>query len=398
MNKNIKWGSMIPLIGGMTIGNKMAINADPTVIFSYSAFYKNDLNCINYFKNTPYIVIDSYDNEEELNEEIHKYENLDFVSIVPPCAGLSTFNSCKNGDKKLGSDAIQNQWMYKSTEFLMKNIKPKVILGENAPALYSKLGENVVLNLKTISKKYGYVMSLIKTDTYLHGIPQHRKRTFFIFWKNDKCPIISYYDRKSPNLKTYLKDVPTNSLYNDRFFGIDYFKNHPISKYFKYKNISLDEVQSTINCTINYLINFNLLDDCILYFKNIINQEHSTKEDLKFFKFIQHLKEKLSKGERAWISAPYILKDEYTNAIVGRNNFLILKDEERGLTLRETMYLMGLPHDFELKSNEINHICQNVPTCTARDITYEILKFLNGEIKEFKGTFVKQNKIGRAHV
>jgi hypothetical protein len=49
-------------------------------------------------------------------------------------------------------------------------------------------------------------------------------------------------------------------------------------------------------------------------------------------------------------------------------------DEDRYINYREAMTIMGLPDDFELlhpKKNS-NHICQNVPVQTARDIASEI--------------------------
>ena len=37
------------------------------------------------------------------------------------------------------------------------------------------------------------------------------------------------------------------------------------------------------------------------------------------------------------------------------------------------MHLMGLPHDFTIDSaKNINHIAQNVPTCTARDYAEQV--------------------------
>jgi len=55
------------------------------------------------------------------------------------------------------------------------------------------------------------------------------------------------------------------------------------------------------------------------------------------------------------------------------------------------MHLMGLPNDFNLAGDNMNHLCQNVPTTTAADWTREVIKFVNGEVKEWGGKFVKQN-------
>ena len=45
----------------------------------------------------------------------------------------------------------------------------------------------------------------------------------------------------------------------------------------------------------------------------------------------------------------------------------------RYLNVREMMHLMGLPHDFTIDAaRNINHIAQNVPTCTARDYAEQV--------------------------
>jgi len=49
---------------------------------------------------------------------------VDFVSSVCPCAGLSLLNYSGNSESgnKRGSDASQNEWLYKSTEFVSRLI------------------------------------------------------------------------------------------------------------------------------------------------------------------------------------------------------------------------------------------------------------------------------------
>jgi len=39
-----------------------------------------------------------------------------------------------------------------------------------------------------------------------------------------------------------------------------------------------------------------------------------------------------------------------------------------------------MPHDFKFSISDynINLLAQNVPSCTARDMTLEVIKFLNG--------------------
>ena len=87
MSQEIKYGTIIPLIGGMTVGNKKATGNDPSLILSYPAFGDNDQHCRTYFKDTPYVEIDVATNRTE--ENIKSYGKLDFMSTVCPCAGLS---------------------------------------------------------------------------------------------------------------------------------------------------------------------------------------------------------------------------------------------------------------------------------------------------------------------
>ena len=52
-------------------------------------------------------------------------------------------------------------------------------------------------------------------------------------------------------------------------------------------------------------------------------------------------------------------------------------EQDRFLNAREYLHLMGLPHDFEIDGERsFNHIAQNVPTCTARDMALEVYHFI----------------------
>jgi len=164
VNNNLKWGTIVPLIGGMSVANKNVTGNDPAFFLSYDAFAANDSHAINYFKDTPYFAI----NEEENvlpAEQLALFQDVDFVSAVCPCAGLSMLNAntSKTSDKSRGSDAAQNEWMYKSAALILEQVKPKVFWGENAPGLYTNLGLGVVEKLKDIGYKAGYSLSIIKT-------------------------------------------------------------------------------------------------------------------------------------------------------------------------------------------------------------------------------------------
>ena len=59
-------------------------------------------------------------------------------------------NRSKAAGVSRGSDAEKNQWMYKSAEYALCNIKPKVVWGENAQGLFSATGLGVVDKLRLV--------------------------------------------------------------------------------------------------------------------------------------------------------------------------------------------------------------------------------------------------------
>ena len=74
-----------------------------------------------YWPEVPYFDID-----QGIDLQNERFQNIDFVASVCPCAGLSMLNTSK-GKKGRSADAAQNMWMYKSSEFVLANIKPKVL-------------------------------------------------------------------------------------------------------------------------------------------------------------------------------------------------------------------------------------------------------------------------------
>jgi site-specific DNA-cytosine methylase len=381
----IKFGSIVPLIGGMTVANSKIVGHDPAFFLSYPPFAGNDSHATNYFKKTPYIVIEG---EENVLPEDQKalFEDVDFVSAVCPCAGLSMLNS-NNGssEKARGSDAAQNEWMYKSAELVLEHVKPKVFWGENAPGLYTSMGAGVVERLKEIGKRNGYSLSLIKTDTFVHGIPQHRHRSFYFFWKDSEAPILGYHKREAPLLKDYLEEIPEGCTLMDKGFGLGALEDNQWIQFLKHKNYDIKDAIASPAMTVLQLIwREGWINDAIIWGKE------NEKRDV--WRLCERAEAKAKDGKGVWDASP-LLFNEATNAIIAKNSGIVHPNGERGITVREAMHLMGLPHDFDLQGGHWNHICQNVPVKTASDWTTEVIRFIKGEITEFGGDFVKQNNV-----
>lgn len=409
--KKYKWGTIVPLIGGMTVGNKMATGKNPDFLISYPAFGGNDKHITKYMEDVPYLLLDPATNDfmeatednPDINDGIDSvsFEGIDFVSAVCPCAGLSMMNASSKKDSSgaRGSDAAANDWMYKSAEFVLEKLQPKVFFGENAPGLYTKTGQGVVNKLNEIAKRYGYTVSLYKTNTIFHGIPQKRERTFYFFWKEDgQVPIFNQYRRDHKSLEEFLLEIPKDATLTNEYPGYSKIDNSPWVQFIKHKEGK--EWRSALNeknckTASNYIAKFKLVDEMEKWVTDSFHPVDD-KDKVKTLKFLTHMRNKMSMGKGWWDSTPHFFFDTI-NAVIGRTiASTVHPSEDRGLNVREVLHLMGLPHDFEIPSaKEYNHAAQNVPTCTARDVTEEVIKYLEGKLQMEQMSFIKQSNSGK---
>lgn len=389
----MKYITFIPLIGGMAIANAKAVGHKPEFVLSYDAFAKNESNLKNYWPDVEWHVLDAETNTLENEPD---YSDIDFVSSVCPCAGMSLMSSSHSAD----SDT--NNWLYKAADYILGTIKPKVYFGENAPGLYTPANVKVANKLREYADKYGYSFTIYKTDTRLHGIPQRRVRTFFFFWKGDNCPEMEYFNNPSaqPFEEWILdKNVGThNNLLNSSPLDFSVFKyiykTHCNSDYTKYVEF-FNELNKDRRITTGheYVTTYNKWPEFIEWLKTdeIGNKFISTKGKRTHLNIAEYRWDKLQKGLRFYSDEPASYFG-YTAAITGKNVELTLHPKEmRYLTQREVMSLMGLPEDFEVISGSIAHITQNVPVCTAKDMTDQAIKFINGELKLTDYKYIKQD-------
>ena len=376
----MNYASIVPLIGGETIAMENVFGKRPEYILSYSAFNSNDSQILNHYNNeVPYHVID---------EGNGKTDYVDVVNTVCPCAGLSSLSPSAN------SNNAANDWMFESAEYVLSNIKPKVFWGENAPRLASKMGEPVVKKLRKIAENHGYVFSIYKTKSILHGLSQVRDRTFYFFWKGTQVPLLGYVSDPHIRIEDHIRSIerreddPMNILTNE--------KKPSDNPYYKYVleviegGITHSEFQDKIEKTTNPMdeiekhTNYKVVADWMR--ENGYDNE-AAKCDRKYHK--------LKAGGNIMRKCTEIPKD-YIGAFVGHlPTSLCHPDEDRYLTVREAMSIMKLPNDFQLinpKAN-LNHICQNVPVTTAEYPALMIKKWLEGNIDSVETKFlVEDNK------
>jgi site-specific DNA-cytosine methylase len=369
------YASIVPLIGGETIAMENVFGKKPEYIMSYAAFQANDSQLLEHYNNkVPYHLLDNFTGS---------LKEVDVVNAVCPCAGLSSLSPSASTDNKA------NDWMIESTKYVLGVTKPKVLWGENAPRLASKMGEPIVKKLRKLAKENGYTMQLYKTKSKMHGLSQTRDRSFYFFWKGDRIPHIRFYHRPHEKIEDTIrnsfvsKEDPMNELTNKAKPS-----DNPFYKYVLEElegGISHKEFQQKIEKTINpldYLENRGIKYDEVSEWMSANGFDKQAKRCLEIHK-------KLESGGNIMRKTTEIPKD-YIGAFVGHMpTCLTHPDEDRYLTIRECLAIMKMPKDFQLQGGRknLNMICQNVPVTTAEDMAQNILDWLDGKLDTRKAEF-----------
>ena len=350
----MKYASIVPLIGGETIAMQNVFKKKPEYILSYEDFKANDFNLVEYYKGeVPYYLIGS--------NRVPSLPSVDVVNTVCPCAGLSSLNPSAS------SDAAINDWMPATANYVLGTIKPKVFWGENAPRFASKVGEPIRENLRKIGEENGYVFSVYKTKSILHGLGQVRDRSFYFFWKGNKVPKLEYIKRGYERIEDTIRSVKRRS--ND---PMNVLTNSNVPSQNPYYRYVLEELEGGIS-------HKEFQDTRITKSINVLTYiESKTKYD-KVSKWMfrngydrdaakcERIHRKLESGGNIMRKNIEFPKD-HIGAFVGHlPTMLTHPDEDRFLTVRECLSIMKMPEDFMLQGGikNANHICQNVPVTTA---------------------------------
>lgn len=380
---SIKHASIVPLIGGETIGQINAFGSRPDYLLSYTPFVNNDSHLVNYLKDVPYILLD------QGGKHLH---NVDVVNSVCPCAGLSSLSG------HASPDAGANEWMYQTTSYVLENIKPQVLWGENAPGFAGKIGQPVVDKLYKIARDNDYVMSIYRTKSLLHGVPQVRERSFYFFWRGDRVPIFNYFNKPRARIEDVLDSVKNVT------FQADVTNQRIPSQSDEFYRYVLEELEGGISHHDFYNLikkTDNAMDWLERKGKTYTEVgQWMEKMGLDRAKTrCDRIAAKLASGGNIMRRLSTVPKD-YIGAFVGHYpTQLTHYKEDRYITYREAMAIMGLPNDFELlnPARNLNHVCQNVPVGTATDMANEIKEYLEGNRDTVKSTLVYQYNASKTY-
>jgi site-specific DNA-cytosine methylase len=273
--------------------------------------------------------------------------------------------------------------MPKVAEYVLGELKPSCYFGENAPGFAGKIGVNVRRGLRQIGKKHGYTMSVFRTRSLLHGVPQVRERAFYFFWKGDKAPVFNFFNEKWKPIEDTIRDEKAN------------FQADPINKktpsadpYYRYVlEVIRGGMSHRDHCATVEAVATRGADMLTFiessghnYKKHVAPWMRKNGFEREIEKCIRR-QDKLDAGGSVMRRGVIVPKDRI-GAFVGHYpTSLTHPDQDRFITYREAMTIMGLPSSFELldPKKSFNHICQNVPVKTATDLAGEVKASLEGK-------------------
>lgn len=145
----------------------------------------------------------NFPNAVVLNDDIININGKDILNITdlsedevdviiggPPCQGFSV------SGKRLLDD--ERNKLYKSFVQIVSELKPKVFVMENVPGLVrlfkGQVAEQVINDFSNIG--YRVQMKILSSDNY--GVPQQRKRVFFVGLNNEKIRTNLEYNYPTP--------------------------------------------------------------------------------------------------------------------------------------------------------------------------------------------------------
>jgi site-specific DNA-cytosine methylase len=372
----LKHASIVPLIGGETLGQMSAFGTKPEYLLSYTPFSNNDSHLVNHLKDVPYILLDQGGKHSHY---------VDVVNAVCPCAGLSSLSPSSS------SDSAVNDWMMITAKYVLEEMKPQVFWGENAPRFAGEMGKPIVAKLHNLAQENGYTMSVYRTKSLLHGLSQVRERSFYFFWKGDRVPVFKYFDEYRVSIEDQINLAKPESAQQEVTNKKIPSKDDPYYRYVlevMHGGISHAEFQKTLTKSADAMHYIEENGHNYRMVKSFFEKEGYTKFAAK----MDAMQDKLDAGGNIMRRASYIPKD-YIGAFVGHLPVSMTHHtEDRYLTYRECMTIMGLPQDFELlnPAKNLNHVCQNVPVHTATDMAMEIKAVLEGKRDMMKGSLMYQ--------
>ena len=293
---------------------------------------------------------------------IKNFKGVDVIIGGPPCQGFSSANRWQKGE-----DDMRNKLFYNYLNFV-KLLKPKVILIENVQGILTAKNGYVKNKIHSILEEYNYKVDSKVLDASDYGVPQKRRRTFFVGIRKN-IGEFSFDSIKKVKSKTSVKDVLKN-MYK--------LEDQPYSEDGTYR---MNKTNSSAKKSVNYILNTNIiLNHQITYPNNIVQERISHVNQGENWRSVPEHLWKVVRANRHSSAYKRISEKEPSITIdTGHMNYFH-PIFNRVPTVRESARLQSFPDSFIFmgsKTSQYRQVGNAVPPYLAYTIAKEIGRILN---------------------
>ena len=314
-----------------------------------------------------------------LNEDITKINGQDILRMIdmnaeevdviiggPPCQGFSV------SGKRMIDD--ERNKLYKSYVHIVSELMPKVFVMENVPGLIrlfkGQVGQQVIEDFTNIG--YTVQKQILSAENY--GVPQVRKRVFFVGVRDDLVDAGMTYSYPIPYMGDGT-DTPTWTT-KDAISDLDFVPDdRVVGEDIPYQIPPQNDYQLTMREGSSSVLNHS-----------ITIHSAKTKEIIAMvpdggnYKDLPKELRSTRKVHIAWTRMNS--KKPCFTIDTGHNHHFHYK-ENRVPTVRESARIQSFPDDFEfigIKTSQLKQVGNAVPPLLAKAVGDSISKMLDGEI------------------
>lgn len=304
-----------------------------------------------YQENFPDVEFLSRDIKGIGEEELEGVE-ADVVIGGPPCQGFSRLNNREIKLNKMEKD--ERNTLFEEFLRVVDILEPKVVLMENVKDIITRKtsnGEYVKDNILKAFSEYGYNANYRVLEAQDYGVPQKRKRTFFIGINEDKA--ISFPTPTHPEMVWVsasealegVHDGLPNMTYSDTGDSIKEKMEHiPPGGYYKHLPDKLKEKEYTCDC------------------KDTETCSHNPEIVKRYGTYLRRI-------------------DPDKPSLTINTNLFIHPTEDRYLTPREMARLQTFPDDFVFKGSKTD-VMKQIGNAVPPELSQKIAEHIKGHFNE----------------
>lgn len=303
-------------------------------------------------------------NEITVESSGFKNKGVDIIIGGPPCQGFSALN---RWSKELHDDP-RNKLFFQFLRFV-EEIKPKALLIENVRQILTSNNGFAKKNIENILTELGYNVSFEVLDCSDFGVPQSRKRAFFVGVRKDlgkfDFAILDKYRTEKICVEDAISDIAAiEKIIDFDLHDYGYKLDIPLSEYQK-------EMRASDNKIYDHLVYYPT--------KSVLDKIKYVPEGGNW-KFVP---EELFKSKRENRHSNYLKRlDRKIPSITidtGHNMYFhYLYD--RVPTIRESARLQSFPDDFKFTGNKgerFRQVGNAVPPKIAKVLALAIMEVIN---------------------